>query len=153
MYNQPKAYSLNYDFSQAISKCNTRLERLKAEKNYINNTRINILPSLIFPYNYYPQRRPVYPNPIIYSHQFIPPKQKDTVKEPIKTTPVPQQRLVFGKAMHQERPDKNGFTGNEFRMFIAGCNYMEEDPKHATFLKEVVDYNTYLNNIYKPAYE
>lgn len=153
MYTPPKPYSSNYEFSQAITKCNDRLTRLKAQQNMLYNQRGQAVDYTPY-YNYcFPQRRPVYPNPIIYSYQFIPPVKKDPIKPPIKTTPVQIPKIVYGQAMHQERPpDKSGFTGDEFRMLVAGGNYMKQDPKHATFLKEVVDYKHYVNNLYKPPY-
>ena len=127
MQTPQKAYLSNYEFSQAITRCNTRLNRLKQEQSYLLNQRNNsndFNPSYNF---YFPQRRPVFPNPILYSYQFIPPVKKDPIKQPIKTTPVMTPHIVYGQAMHQERPDKNGFTGDEFRMLIAGGNYLKNE--------------------------
>lgn len=126
--NHNNALSSNYDFSIAISKCQSRLERLKGQQSVLNNKKYQLCNYIDYRNFIWPLRKPVSPNPLLYAYQFIPPKFPLPQKPPMMTTPVNLPSVRRGIRMRQQRPPshiKYGFNGDDINMFIEGMNNID----------------------------
>ena len=121
--NKKSILGFNYDFSIAINECNKRLEKLRNEQRnliYYKN-RINLVPD--YRNFLWPLRKPIFPNPMLYAYQFLPPPIYQPLKTPVMTLPINKPNIQYGQrtAQHNLNKDEN------VRMRIKGIENINEN--------------------------
>jgi len=121
--NKKSILGFNYDFSIAINECNKRLEKLRNEQRnliYYKN-RFNLVPD--YRNFLWPLRKPIFPNPMLYAYQFLPPPIYQPLKTPVMTLPINKPNIQYGQRTAQHNLNKV----DTVRMMIKGIENINEN--------------------------
>ena len=120
--NKKSILGFNYDFSIAINECNKRLEKLRNQQRnllYYKNG-FNLFPD--YRNFLWPLRKPIFPNPMLYAYQFLPPPIYQPLKTPVMTLPINKPNIQYGQRTAQHNLNKV----DTVRMMIKGIENINE---------------------------
>ena len=113
--NKKSILGFNYDFSIAINECNKRLEKLRnQQRNLLYYKNGFIVPD--YRNFLWPLRKPIFPNPMLYAYQFLPPPIYQPLKTPVMTLPINKPNIQYGQRTAQHNLNKV----DTVRMMIKG---------------------------------
>ena len=124
--NKKSTLGFNYEYSLAISQCNKRLEKLRNEQRNLMNykDRFNLFPD--YRNFLWPLRRPIYPNPMLYAYQFLPPPIYQPLKTPTMTLPISKPNIQYGQKTAQYNLNKV----DTFRMLMKGIDNINSNEEN-----------------------
>ena len=103
--NKKSILGFNYDFSIAINECNKRLEKLRnQQRNLLYYKNGFIVPD--YRNFLWPLRKPIFPNPMLYAYQFLPPPIYQPLKTPVMTLPINKPNIQYGQRTAQHNLNK-----------------------------------------------
>ena len=119
--NKKSILGFNYDFSIAINECNKRLEKLRnQQRNLLYYKNGFIVPD--YRNFLWPLRKPIFPNPMLYAYQFLPPPIYQPLKTPVMTLPINKPNIQYGQRTAQHNLNKV----DTLRMMIKGIENINE---------------------------
>jgi hypothetical protein len=119
--NKKSILGFNYDFSIAINECNKRLEKLRnQQRNLLYYKNGFIVPD--YRNFLWPLRKPIFPNPMLYAYQFLPPPIYQPLKTPVMTLPINKPNIQYGQRTAQHNLNKV----DTVRMMIKGIENINE---------------------------
>ena len=119
--NKKSILGFNYDFSIAINECNKRLEKLRnQQRNLLYYKNSFIVPD--YRNFLWPLRKPIFPNPMLYAYQFLPPPIYQPLKTPVMTLPINKPNIQYGQRTAQHNLNKV----DTVRMMIKGIENINE---------------------------
>ena len=119
--NKKSILGFNYDFSIAINECNKRLEKLRnQQRNLLYYKNGFIVPD--YRNFLWPLRKPIFPNPMLYAYQFLPPPIYQPLKTPVMTLPINKPNIQYGQRTAQHNLNKV----DTVRMMIKGIENIIE---------------------------
>ena len=120
--NKKSILGFNYDFSIAINECNKRLEKLRnQQRNLLYYKNGFIVPD--YRNFLWPLRKPIFPNPMLYAYQFLPPPIYQPLKTPVMTLPINKPNIQYGQRTAQHNLNKV----DTVRMMIKGIENINEN--------------------------
>ena len=120
--NKKSILGFNYDFSIAINECNKRLEKLRDQQRNLLDYKngFNLIPD--YRNFLWPLRKPIFPNPMLYAYQFLPPPIYQPLKTPVMTLPINKPNIQYGQRTAQHNLNKV----DTVRMMIKGIENINE---------------------------